>query len=69
VKSFTNMPCPCGGFAKHSPSGFGWGRYGARGAVQLALALLADCLEDDAQALRLYLSFKRKMVAGFPFDS
>jgi hypothetical protein len=35
----------------HSPTGFAWG-YGGSGPAQLALAILADYLEDDAKALR-----------------
>ena len=34
----------------HSPTGFEWG-YGGSGPAQLALALLADHLEDDKRAL------------------
>lgn len=49
--------------ANHSPTGFGWG-YGGSGPAQLALALLADHLGDDQQALDLYQEFKWKFVAG-----
>jgi hypothetical protein len=48
----------------HSPTGFEWG-YGGSGPAQLALALLADWLFDDGQALDLYQAFKSKTVAGF----
>ena len=41
----------------HSPDGFAWG-YGGSGPAQLALALLADALGDDAEALRLHMRFK-----------
>ena len=51
----------------HSPDGFGWG-YGGSGPAQLALALLADCLGDDARALALYQEFKRAAVASLPRD-
>jgi Family of unknown function (DUF6166) len=44
---------------------FDWGRDGGKGALQLALALLADCLEDDEQALRAYQPFKTNVVAHF----
>ena len=36
----------------HSPTGFQWG-YGGSGPAQLALALLADYLGDDEQAVAL----------------
>lgn len=49
--------------ANHSPDGFGWG-YGGSGPAQLALALLADHLGDDQQALELYQEFKWKFVAA-----
>lgn len=52
----------------HSPDGFEWG-YSGSGPAQLALALLADHLSDDAEALRLYQEFKSKTVAGFPRES
>ena len=47
---------------KLSPAGFEWTYEGA-GPAQLALALLADHLGDDAEALRLYQPFMRKLVA------
>ena len=49
----------------HSPTGFEWG-YGGSGPAQLALALLADHLGDDEQALALYQDFKFSVVAKFP---
>ena len=49
----------------HSPTGFDWG-YAGSGPSQLALALLADYLGDDAGALRLYQPFKSAVVAGLP---
>ena len=49
----------------HSPTGFEWG-YGGSGPSQLALALLADCLNDDQRALALYQDFKWKVTAGLP---
>jgi uncharacterized protein DUF6166 len=46
----------------HSPTGFEWG-YGGSGPSQLALAILADFLEDDAKALAWYQPFKWRTVA------
>lgn len=51
----------------HSPDGFAWG-YGGSGPSQLALALLADVLANDAEALKLYQDFKWTTVALFPGD-
>jgi hypothetical protein len=45
-----------------SPTGFEWTYEGA-GPAQLALALLADHLGDDARALALYENFMRAVVA------
>jgi hypothetical protein len=45
-----------------SPTGFEWTYEGA-GPAQLALALLADHLGDDARALALYDAFMRRVVA------
>lgn len=49
----------------HSPDGFEWG-YGGSGPAQLALALLADALDDDARALALYQRFISAVVANLP---
>ena len=49
----------------HSPTGFEWG-YGGSGPAQLALAVLADHLADDQEALNFYQSFKFAVVAGLP---
>lgn len=49
----------------HSPTGFEWG-YGGSGPAQLALALLADALNDDERALRLYQNFKWAIVGHLP---
>ena len=49
----------------HSPTGFSWG-YGGSGPAQLALALLADALDDDDRAIRLHHAFKFKVVAAWP---
>lgn len=45
-----------------SPTGFEW-TYEGNGPAQLALALLADHLGDDARALHLYEPFMRAVVA------
>lgn len=48
--------------ANHSPTGFEFG-YGGSGPAQLSLALLADALGDDDEALNWYQYFKEKVVA------
>jgi hypothetical protein len=45
----------------HSPTGFECGSSGS-GPAQLALALLADHLNDDELAVALHQSFKREAV-------
>jgi hypothetical protein len=45
-----------------SPTGFEW-TYEGNGPAQLALALLADHLGDDARALQLYEPFMCAVVA------
>jgi hypothetical protein len=45
--------------------GFEWG-YGEGGAAQLALALLADHLDDDDRALALYSHVKRHLIWTLP---
>jgi Family of unknown function (DUF6166) len=49
----------------HSPTGFEWGYCGG-GPAQLALAILADYLGNDQQALNLYQRFKWQMIAELP---
>jgi hypothetical protein len=49
----------------HSPAEFEWG-YGGAGPVQLALAILADHLDDDQEALDLHQRFKWFTVAELP---
>jgi hypothetical protein len=49
----------------HSPTGFEWG-YGGSGPAQLALALLADHLGDDNEAVVLHQPFKFGVVARLP---
>jgi len=51
----------------HSPTGFEWG-YGGSGPAQLALAIMADHIGNDDQALSLYQSFKSDVIAGLPKD-
>jgi hypothetical protein len=51
----------------HSPNGFEWG-YSGSGPAQLALAILADHLGDNARAQALYQDFKSAVVAGFQGD-
>lgn len=49
----------------HSPTGLEWG-YGGSGPAQLALAILADYLGDNQQALNLYQRFKWRVIAELP---
>jgi hypothetical protein len=49
----------------HSPDGFEWGYPGSRPA-QLALAILADHLGDDEQAINLHQRFKWALIAKLP---
>ena len=49
----------------HSPTGFEWG-YGGSGPAQLALAILADHLGNDEQALNFYQRFKWIVIAELP---
>ena len=53
---------------KHSTTGFAWGRDGgtAGSAQQLALALLADALRDDARASRVHHDFNSRVIPLFP---
>lgn len=51
--------------ADHSPAGFEWG-YGGSGPAQLALALLADALDDEYKALTLYQAYKQEVIAHLP---
>lgn len=52
---------------RHSPTGLEWGYCGS-GPAQLALALLADHLQDDDLALELYQDFKRCVIARIERD-
>jgi Family of unknown function (DUF6166) len=44
---------------------FSWGKNGT-GAAQLALALLADALCDDAIAKRFHQDFRHRVISNFP---
>jgi len=47
----------------HSPTGFEWG-YNGSGPAQLALAVCAQVLGDDARALAVYQQVKEQVFAG-----
>lgn len=49
----------------HSSSGFECG-YTGSGPAQLALAVLADCLEEDRKAVELHQAFKLEVIAKLP---
>jgi hypothetical protein len=49
----------------HSPSGFEWGYVGS-GPAQLALAILADHLDDDTEAFNFHHRFKWAVIAELP---
>jgi hypothetical protein len=49
----------------HSPTGFEWGYCGS-GPAQLALAILAEDLGNNEQALEFYQRFKWKVIAELP---
>ncbi len=51
----------------HSPDGFAWG-YAGSGPAQLALALAADVLGDDARAVRIHQELKFALVARWDQD-
>ena len=51
----------------HSPTGLEWG-YAGSGPAQLALAILADHLGDDREALNLYQCFKWAVITELPRD-
>src|SRR5258708_3939650 len=52
---------------RHSPTGPEWG-YGGSGPAQLSLAILADYLDNDEEALRFYQGFKFAVVGRLPQD-
>lgn len=49
----------------HSPDGFEWG-YGGSGPAQLALAILADHLDNEQEALNCYQRFKWTVIETLP---
>ncbi len=51
----------------HSPTGLNWG-YGGSGPAQCALALLADHLGNDREAVNLHQPFKWAVIAKLPID-
>jgi hypothetical protein len=51
----------------HSPTGFEWGYCGS-GPAQLALAILADFLGDDASAVALHQEFKWDHISPIAGD-
>lgn len=51
----------------HSPTGLSWGYCGS-GPAQLALAILADFLEDDRAAVMLHQDFKNMIISRLPGD-
>jgi hypothetical protein len=53
--------------ANKSPTGFAWG-YGGSGPGQLALAILADYLQDDQETQRWYQAFKWRVITGLDRD-
>jgi len=50
----------------HSPDGFAWG-YGGSGPAQLALAILADCTDDET-AQKYYQDFKFAVIGVLAQD-
>ncbi len=51
----------------HSPDGFAWG-YGGSAPAQLALALAADVLGDDEQAVAIHQRLKSELITWLPQD-
>lgn len=62
ISSFCNDLDPRLDLANHSPTGLSWG-YEGSGPAQLSLALLADALDDDERALKIYQPFNRAYIA------
>jgi Family of unknown function (DUF6166) len=50
---------------RHSSNGFSWGEGSAESAHQLALALLADALRNDARAVSVHQDFSRRVIPLF----
>lgn len=66
VNGKTLSPNPSLKIRNHSPTGFNWG-YGGSGPSQLALAIMLDYFEGDAEkAQRYYQDFKRRFVSAWP---
>ncbi len=63
--SLTRILGPRPGPSGEEPRPFTWGR-DESGAAQLAFALLADALCDDAEATRLHQNFRHRVIANFP---
>jgi hypothetical protein len=61
----TRVLGPRPGSSGAQPRPFTWGR-DETGAAQLAFALLADALCDDAEARRLHQNFRHRVIANFP---
>jgi Family of unknown function (DUF6166) len=61
--SRTLAPRP--GASGGEPKSFTWGR-NETGATQLAFALLADALSDDAEARRWHQNFRHRVISNFP---
>lgn len=59
---------PRNDLVNHSPDGFNWG-YSGSGPSQLALAILADFIGDDNQAIFYYQEFKVSVVSKFKLNS
>ncbi len=56
----------CRNLMAHS-HGFAWG-YGGSGPAQLALAILADFLQDPEKAVRYHQKFKFMVIEGLPSE-
>jgi hypothetical protein len=56
----------CRNLFAHS-QGFAWG-YSGSGPAQLALAILADLLQDPKKAVRYHQDFKFMVIAGLPSE-
>src|SRR2546423_2342062 len=56
---------PRNDIVNHSPNGFEWG-YAGSGPAQLALAILAEHLENDGLAEEHYQAFKWAVIVGLP---
>jgi hypothetical protein len=52
---------------QHSPGGFEWG-YGGSGPAQLSLAILADYLGSDREAIEYYQDFKFAIIGALPSE-